>query len=61
MNHYFKVYLSTHRLFIQKGQNKYLKILTINDYDNLINTDCLFARKFYENIANEIIKNYIKI
>ena len=42
---------------------EYPKVFKINDYDNIINQNKLFARKFDENIDNEIINkiyNYIK-
>ena len=39
-----------------RGQNKHPKTFTINDYDELINSNYLMARKFDENIDDNIIK-----
>ena len=38
------------------GQNKHPKTFTINDYDELVNSKYLMARKFDENIDDKIIK-----
>ena len=37
------------------GENRHPKTLTINDYDTLMNSDFLIARKFDEKIDGEII------
>lgn len=39
-----------------RGQNKHPKTFTISDYEMLINSNYLMARKFDENIDNQIIK-----
>lgn len=39
-----------------RGQNKHPKTFTINDYDELINSKYLMARKFDEKIDDKIIK-----
>lgn len=39
-----------------RGQNKHPKTFTINDYEELINSNYLMARKFDENIDDNIIK-----
>lgn len=39
-----------------KGQNRHPKTFTINDYDELHNSKYLMARKFDENVDNEIIE-----
>ena len=38
------------------GQVNHPKTFTINDYDELINSNYLMARKFDENIDDNIIK-----
>ena len=38
------------------GENRHPKTLTINDYDTLMNSDFLIARKFDEKFSKEILK-----
>ncbi|WP_279155160.1 hypothetical protein [Thomasclavelia cocleata] len=53
---YFKTQTKIFVFIDWRGQNKHPKTFTINDYDELINSNYLMARKFDENIDDKIIK-----